>query len=288
MKKSLILVFVLLSVIITAQTTIRGVVIDDIGPIADISIKVKGTKNGTVSNFDGEFSLKVNLGDVLVFSHVSYRSQEVLLQDYHKLNIVMLEKGGYYVRTVYKREKRVFITLDYLTDVNNKTNGFLVRTYLPKLFKKMKPQIIYSFQKGKNNTQKRTSEIRLAYLFNLFKKSFDLNLIYNNLDLDKFKLKKQLVEVQFGQRILRQSFDFYLGYGKVNFNNTDRNIYEVGVTKRFFDLFNLYSKTSFLDGDWQFQNGLNMYYKKINFQVEYAVLKPYEELDFAIGYSFKF
>ena len=45
MKNSIILLFVLFSIEFSAQVIIKGVVSDDMGPIADISVKVKGTVN---------------------------------------------------------------------------------------------------------------------------------------------------------------------------------------------------------------------------------------------------
>ncbi len=37
----------------------------------------KGTSNGTVTDFDGNFKLKVDAGKTLVFSYVGYLTQEL-------------------------------------------------------------------------------------------------------------------------------------------------------------------------------------------------------------------
>ena len=50
---------------------------DDGNPISDVSVTVKGKKQGTVSDKNGRFSIKTNQKDILVFSSVSYRSKEV-------------------------------------------------------------------------------------------------------------------------------------------------------------------------------------------------------------------
>ncbi|MDR7214968.1 TonB-linked SusC/RagA family outer membrane protein [Dyadobacter sp. BE31] len=58
---------------------VRGKVVDEIGvPLAGVSILLKGTTNGTLTNGDGEFSFDVPGGDgTLVFSFVGFVSKEV-------------------------------------------------------------------------------------------------------------------------------------------------------------------------------------------------------------------
>ena len=52
---------------------------DDVGsdPIAGVNIIVKGTSSGTASDFNGNFSINVSSGDVLVFSYVGYTTREI-------------------------------------------------------------------------------------------------------------------------------------------------------------------------------------------------------------------
>ncbi len=46
-------------------------------PLPGASVVVKGTSTGTSTNFDGEFSIPANNGDVLVFSYIGFITQEV-------------------------------------------------------------------------------------------------------------------------------------------------------------------------------------------------------------------
>lgn len=46
-------------------------------PLIGVSVIVKGTTNGTVTDFDGKYSLKVNQGQTLIFSYIGYVSQEI-------------------------------------------------------------------------------------------------------------------------------------------------------------------------------------------------------------------
>ena len=59
---------------VSAQTTITGHVKDGTGEvIIGASIVVKGTQGGTVTDFDGNFSLQCKPGATLVVSYIVYR-----------------------------------------------------------------------------------------------------------------------------------------------------------------------------------------------------------------------
>ncbi len=60
-----------------AQQEITGTVTDDMGPVIGATVMEKGTSNGTVTDFDGNFKLKVQAGKTLVFSYIGYNSQEL-------------------------------------------------------------------------------------------------------------------------------------------------------------------------------------------------------------------
>ena len=79
--------------------TVRGVVKDAKGePIIGATVTEKGTRNATVTDFDGNYSLKVtNHNAVLVISYIGYINQEVkagsdvtLLEDNAQLNEVVV------------------------------------------------------------------------------------------------------------------------------------------------------------------------------------------------------
>lgn len=49
----------------------------DPDPVIGANVMVKGTTNGTITDFDGNFSLQAKSGDVLLISYMGYKSQEV-------------------------------------------------------------------------------------------------------------------------------------------------------------------------------------------------------------------
>ena len=64
--------------IVVAQTQVRGNVTDASGePLIGVTIQVKGTTQGTITDFNGNFSLSAPTGGTLVVSYVGFVTQEV-------------------------------------------------------------------------------------------------------------------------------------------------------------------------------------------------------------------
>ncbi len=81
MKKLFILFAVsLMAVSLSAQDRkVSGTVIDadNNDPLIGVSVLEKGTSNGTVTDFDGNFTLTISEGATLLFSYVGYASEEL-------------------------------------------------------------------------------------------------------------------------------------------------------------------------------------------------------------------
>src|SRR5690606_23974076 len=75
---------------VQAQTTVSGVVSDQNGPLPGASVVVKGTTNGTQTDFDGNYQLSnVPEDATLVFSYVSFKTQEVPVNGQTSLDVVL-------------------------------------------------------------------------------------------------------------------------------------------------------------------------------------------------------
>ena len=60
------------------QITVNGIVKDTTGePVIGANVLVKGTTNGTITDFDGNFQLLANKGDIIVISFIGFTSQEL-------------------------------------------------------------------------------------------------------------------------------------------------------------------------------------------------------------------
>lgn len=71
---------------------LTGVVKDGTGlGIIGASVMEKGTSNGTITDFDGNFKLNVNENSVLVISFVGYKTQEVSVKGQNSLDVILSE-----------------------------------------------------------------------------------------------------------------------------------------------------------------------------------------------------
>ena len=93
----------------TRQAT--GHVVDSQGPLIGATVMEKGTNNGTVTDFDGNFVLNVKPGATLIISYVGYESQEVKAGDNIRVN---LKEDGHVVNEVvvigYGTQRREAVT----------------------------------------------------------------------------------------------------------------------------------------------------------------------------------
>ena len=80
---------------IAQQKTISGVVSDSSGlPLPGVNIFIKGSATGTQTDFDGEYEIMASVGDVLVFTYVGLKTQEVTVGTSAKINVVLEEDKG--------------------------------------------------------------------------------------------------------------------------------------------------------------------------------------------------
>ncbi|WP_419032610.1 carboxypeptidase-like regulatory domain-containing protein, partial [Dysgonomonas gadei] len=76
----------------STQAAVKGIIKDGAGePLIGVSVTVKGTTNGTVTDIDGGFTINCNENDILVFSYVGFLTQEVKAGSTSFFNIVMEE-----------------------------------------------------------------------------------------------------------------------------------------------------------------------------------------------------
>ena len=81
LRAAMLSLSLLLCTIMYAQQEITGTVTDAMGPVIGATVMEKGTTNGTVTDFDGNFKLKVQPGTMLVFSYIGYNTQELPAKD---------------------------------------------------------------------------------------------------------------------------------------------------------------------------------------------------------------
>jgi TonB-dependent starch-binding outer membrane protein SusC len=77
-----------------AQKTVTGKIADAQGEaLIGVTVSVKGAGQGTITDINGAFSLRVNPSDVLVFSYTGMKTQEITVGDRTTLDLTMEDAG---------------------------------------------------------------------------------------------------------------------------------------------------------------------------------------------------
>tara|TARA_R110002050_G_scaffold286121_2_gene436312 strand:- start:55966 stop:59250 length:3285 start_codon:yes stop_codon:yes gene_type:complete len=77
---------------INAQTVVTGTVLagdDSGGPLPGVTVLVKGTTNGAVTDFDGNYSITASANATLVFSYIGYKAQEINVASKEVIDVVL-------------------------------------------------------------------------------------------------------------------------------------------------------------------------------------------------------
>jgi len=81
MKNYLLICFLFLgSFVFSQESKVSGTVLDNQSqPIPGVSVAIKGTNKGTITNFDGKYSVEASLGQTLVFNFIGFDDREVVI-----------------------------------------------------------------------------------------------------------------------------------------------------------------------------------------------------------------
>lgn len=91
LRASFLLLFMAMGSFLFAQ--ISGTVTDEVNgdPLIGATILVKGTSTGTVTDFDGNYTIDATTGDVLVISYTGFATQEYTVGSETQIDIVLAE-----------------------------------------------------------------------------------------------------------------------------------------------------------------------------------------------------
>jgi len=107
---TLLLAF-MMQVTFAQEKTVTGNVSDASGPLPGVTVLLKGASVGTQTDFDGNYSIKANIGDVLQFSFMGMQTIEKTVGTSNTINVTMKEDAQALEEVVVtalgiKREKR--------------------------------------------------------------------------------------------------------------------------------------------------------------------------------------
>jgi TonB-linked SusC/RagA family outer membrane protein len=93
LKKLILPVFLLFGSIIYAQS-VSGTVSDKMGPIPGVNVSVKGTALGKQTDINGAYEINAKNGEVLVFTFVGFKTQEIVSNGKSPINVLLEENSS--------------------------------------------------------------------------------------------------------------------------------------------------------------------------------------------------
>lgn len=118
------------------EKPISGTITDNSGiPLPGVNIIVKGTTNGTQTDFDGKYSITANVGDVLTFTYVGLKSEERSVGAANTIDVTMMEDASVLDEVVVtaqgiKREKKALgyaVSEVSAAELESRTEGDVAR-----------------------------------------------------------------------------------------------------------------------------------------------------------------
>lgn len=85
-----LLLVLVVQITFAQERTITGTVVDEDGlPLPGVTVLVKGTNQGTQTDFDGNYSIAANQGDVLVYSFVGMKTSEYTVANNDTIDVTL-------------------------------------------------------------------------------------------------------------------------------------------------------------------------------------------------------
>lgn len=75
------------------EKTITGTVSDLSGPLPGVSIVIKGTTKGVSADYNGHYSIKAKVGDILLFNFIGYNTKSVTVGKSNVINVTLTESS---------------------------------------------------------------------------------------------------------------------------------------------------------------------------------------------------
>lgn len=101
------------NIFLPQQVTISGKVTDRGTPLPGISVKIKGTSTGVITNEKGEYHIDANRGDILVFTAIGYLPEEVKVGNTTRIDVLLSVNVSQLEKVVvvgYGTQKKINLT----------------------------------------------------------------------------------------------------------------------------------------------------------------------------------
>jgi len=279
------------------QVEITGKVFDREDVIYGVTIREKGTNNGTLSDIEGNFNLQVTDSNSIVeFLLVGYKPKEVTIGK--KRDFLIKLKENCYIDFFDEKEIRFGLSSD---PVNNPFGGFFQITYP---FIKIKRALISSvgYQSDFSDNYRFDAKFGVIHLLVDCDYDADLDFNYKNLKIkDEFQFRNYIIEskINFSRpKILLNHTTLYLGCGlsditKSDFSQTTQAGYMLGIGTgtniRFFRHWaslEIGVKSVYWTNFWEWKGEIVGKIKHIILSAEFDVIDFSFTTGIKIGYQF--
>src|SRR5690349_3375570 len=109
----LIVFFHVISLSLFAQSSVQGRVTTNDGPLPGVTVTIKGSSASTVTDAGGKFSILAADKSVLVFTHINYVPQEVVVNGTDEINVTLAPGTGNLNEVIvigYNTQKKATLT----------------------------------------------------------------------------------------------------------------------------------------------------------------------------------
>lgn len=139
LPKLILTLAVFSTAILQAQNTvIKGTVSDNVGTLSGVTVIIKGTTTGTLTDIDGNFQISAQPTDILLFSYLGYQKQEVPINNRTIIKIKLQED----TTTL----KEVIVNAGYYTVKDKERTGSIARVTSKDIETQPVPNILATMQ----------------------------------------------------------------------------------------------------------------------------------------------
>lgn len=114
------------------EIKVSGIVSDETGPLSAANVTIKCTTLGTQTDIDGNYTIMVKKGDVLIFSFIGLEDKEVLVNDIQLINIrLSCSKTNNLNAPIITKKPIIYLYPTQKTDISIKLdfNGTIETTF---------------------------------------------------------------------------------------------------------------------------------------------------------------
>lgn len=139
LPKLILTLAVFSTAVLQAQNTvIKGTVTDNVGTLSGVTVIIKGTTTGTLTDIDGNFQISAKPNDILLFSYLGYQTQEVPINNRTIIKINLQED----TTTL----KEVIVNAGYYTVKDKERTGSIARVTSKDIENQPVPNILATMQ----------------------------------------------------------------------------------------------------------------------------------------------